>query len=812
VAIKPGEKAPIGDSWGLVRPTERSLGETFTRFPDAGLGLLLGPKGGIIDIECDGPEGEESLAKLLGDEMLSTFGWSSARGPHHIFRHDPRLARYGKSIIKLPELPGLEIRIGGSGKQLQSNCPPTVGTDGKPREWNGTWVIADLPEAFFVFLDDALARPKREPVARATTPTAPSTRDSHAAKALDEECQSVALAIDGAQNDTLNKAAYNLGQLVGAGSLERSEVERRLLDAAAGYIAKDGERAARATIQSGLNTGQGQPRDLSHLDTNCNGRTERREGGTVTGPPPWPPLRVSKAPRPLPFPVEVFPPRLQAYCREVAKAKLAPLDFAGASMLAVAGAAIGQSVNIEVKRDWTEAPLVFVVIVAPPGKTKSPVTRAVAKPLTEIDRRLREESAKAHEAWVDRKKAHDKDDSAPLPGPEPRRRRAIVKDVTRESLATILADNPRGVLCDPDEASGWIASFNEYKAKGGSDREFWLSIWGSASISVDRKGGRESTYVAFPFAALVGGLPPVKLDKLTDERSQSDGLLDRILFTYPDVFPPQHWTEAELSEEAEKDWSNAIAKLFDTPMYIKDDRELPYLANFTPEAKQAWVDWFNAHADEMDGLEFSSRQSGAWSKMRAHAARFALILTRLFWACDPPAVIAPAQSPWETNIGGERCISHSIGVTHVEGAIKLATYYKSHLLCVAHQMTGGIGDAAAEVIVDWIKRKKLSTFREADVGVDLRKLRDQPKALEQGLAKLLDFGVIRRRQETHDPSRRGPKPTTAYDVHPDLQQAPGITSNSGNSDNSPIENPPEGNSGINGNSWRSQGNQQPPDR
>ena len=231
VAIKPGGKAPIGESWGSTRPTERSIRETFKRFPKAGVGLLLCPEAGIIDIECDGPEGEASLAKLMGGEILLTLGWSSTRGPHHVFRYDARLARYGKSIIKLPELPGLEIRIGGNGKQLQSNCPPTIGTDGKPREWNGSWIVADLPEGAFTFLDAALAKPKGKAGVATREPwemTVTAARDAYATKALDDECQAVALAPDGEQNGTLNTAAFNLGQFVGAGVLDRSEVERRL--------------------------------------------------------------------------------------------------------------------------------------------------------------------------------------------------------------------------------------------------------------------------------------------------------------------------------------------------------------------------------------------------------------------------------------------------------------------------------------------------------------------------------------------------------------------------------------------------------
>src|SRR5262249_25639754 len=163
-----------------------------------------------------------------------------------------------------------------------------------------------------------------------------------------------------------------------------------------------------------------------------------------------------------------------------------------------AGAAIGQSANIQVKRGWHEAPLLYMIITAPPGKAKTPAINRVVKPLTEIDRGLREKSARARQEWEEGKNGRSKEDfvtpigeelpelseatQAPPPVQEPPQLRAIVRDITRESLVIILKENPRGVLCDPDEASGWVASFNEYKGKGGSDRQFWLSIWGCKSV------------------------------------------------------------------------------------------------------------------------------------------------------------------------------------------------------------------------------------------------------------------------------------------------------------------------------------------
>jgi hypothetical protein len=250
---------------------------------------MLGPEAGIVDIECDGPEGERSYAKFMCDVDPLTMGWSSARGPHRIFRYDPRLERYRKRIIKVPDLPGLEVRIGGNGKQLQSCCPPTPGTDGRPREWNGTWTIADLAESVFVYLDEFTSRPAKptpgppKPPLDPASPFVPSAGtgrgDAYALTALRDECQAVAHAPVGQRNETLNRSAFAVGQLVGAGALERSLVEQVLLDAAraCGLL----EHEAAATIQSGLTAGHQQPRDLSDVGSQRTGAPR----GTATAAP-----------------------------------------------------------------------------------------------------------------------------------------------------------------------------------------------------------------------------------------------------------------------------------------------------------------------------------------------------------------------------------------------------------------------------------------------------------------------------------------------------------------------------------------------
>ena len=89
-----------------------------------------------------------------------------------------------------------------------------------------------------------------------------SDPDAYARSAFEAEC-AVAASTSHGRNDQLNRSAYAVGQLVGAGKIDRSEAEHGLFEAAqaSGYVAKDGAPAARSTIKSGLDQGMHSPRE-----------------------------------------------------------------------------------------------------------------------------------------------------------------------------------------------------------------------------------------------------------------------------------------------------------------------------------------------------------------------------------------------------------------------------------------------------------------------------------------------------------------------------------------------------------------------
>jgi hypothetical protein len=118
--------------------------------PCANVGVMMGPLGGIIDVEFDDEEGRKTAAELLADGCF-TPTWTSKRSVHRLFRFDKKFA--GATVTKRR---GLEFRIGAS-KACQSVFPPSVHPSGKQYQWleglsHHDVPVADLPHSLIELL------------------------------------------------------------------------------------------------------------------------------------------------------------------------------------------------------------------------------------------------------------------------------------------------------------------------------------------------------------------------------------------------------------------------------------------------------------------------------------------------------------------------------------------------------------------------------------------------------------------------------------------------------------------------------------
>jgi len=132
-------------------------------------------------------------------------------------------------------------------------APPSVHPSGELYHW-GSGPSTPIPPVPHWLLKRL--RPPVPPGRRSAVQGAPVGRYGRAA--MRSEAQALARCVEGERNDRLNRAAFQLGQVVAAGHLDAGTVDRVLMDVALAIGL--GEQEAEATIASGLRAGQASPR------------------------------------------------------------------------------------------------------------------------------------------------------------------------------------------------------------------------------------------------------------------------------------------------------------------------------------------------------------------------------------------------------------------------------------------------------------------------------------------------------------------------------------------------------------------------
>lgn len=225
------------------------------RWPDANVGVLTGT---IVVLDVDGPDGAQALRELqLAHAPLPpTRCATTARGAHLYFCADTHLLSCSAAQLG----PGLDVRARGG----YVIAPPSRHATGHRYRWANTHALAPLPPWLAGLLTPS---EPDEPAPRALPRAANAPGQDRAARylqaALDREIAELVRAPVGTRNTTLNRAAFRLGQLVGAGLGDPGQLTTHLL--AAARTAGLGEREALATIASGLTAGQAHPRRLADV-------------------------------------------------------------------------------------------------------------------------------------------------------------------------------------------------------------------------------------------------------------------------------------------------------------------------------------------------------------------------------------------------------------------------------------------------------------------------------------------------------------------------------------------------------------------
>lgn len=164
-----GKHPAGGEGWHLqATGDEEEIASWFDTGTPVNVGLLLGPKSGVIDVELDGDDAKAAWNELgLGEIWTPTY--QAGRGPHRLFRWSEDLP-----AVAVKKIMGIEVRIGNDGRAAQSVIPPSRHHTGVQYGWveglsPDDVELAPLPEKLVNLLwnDDGTGRrlTRREPAA-----------------------------------------------------------------------------------------------------------------------------------------------------------------------------------------------------------------------------------------------------------------------------------------------------------------------------------------------------------------------------------------------------------------------------------------------------------------------------------------------------------------------------------------------------------------------------------------------------------------------------------------------------------------------
>lgn len=409
---------------------------------------------------------------------------------------------------------------------------------------------------------------------------------------------------------------------------------------------------------------------------------------------------------------DAFPPEIEAYIIAQSRSIGVPPEMIAIPMLVMAGSTIGNRLYLTLKRGWNELPTLWAAVVSPPGTAKTPATLAAQWAINALQKELVEQykSDNAdYEAELERWAEQPKGKRGPKPV-KPRLKHIYTSDATIEALVSILSET-QGVAFLVDELLSWMMRFDAYRGGKGGDRQQWLSLWSGSPVKKDRSGA-DTVYVAHPVASIWGGIQPDMMRKLHDPEGGRDGLVERVLLTYPDV-RPSRWTDDDVDPQLLDPVKDVYRRLHN--IGSPDHR---FGVNLSREAKAVFTAWYNEVQDQVEATNGLRR--GFLSKMPSQVARIALILNT-FWNLDDPQKLVSERRMLDAIAIGEYFIAQLDRVLPLIGDSS-----RDHHTGLAGRIMRILKREATEETEGWVRRsvitKRLGNVQADDLTLKLEEL------------------------------------------------------------------------------------------
>jgi hypothetical protein len=329
----------------------------------------------------------------------------------------------------------------------------------------------------------------------------------------------------------------------------------------------------------------------------------------------------------LNFPLEIYPESIQNYIMQCSNTLDSSIDYMGCSVLWLISISIGNSMQIEVKRGWTEIATVWLAIVGKAGIGKTPSISNIIFPLEKINNKEISNYIKDFEKFEHFSGLSKKEQEEYPEVKKPIKKQFIANDITIEALVDLHQQSDNSVGVFKDELAGWFKDMNKYKP--GSDLEFWLSSWSGKAVNLNRLT-RAGSYVAHPLIPVLGGIQPSIFNSFYTEDNKDNGFMDRMLLSYPDL-KVEKYNENEMDYSTIQWYKDTIISFYEIikNRIVKRDDDNKIIAHtcvFSEEAKIEWQRIFNEITEIQNSDAENEYMKSMLPKQKSYIPRFALLI------------------------------------------------------------------------------------------------------------------------------------------------------------------------------------------
>ncbi len=326
------------------------------------------------------------------------------------------------------------------------------------------------------------------------------------------------------------------------------------------------------------------------------------------------------------FPLDIQHPVIQRLITEPAESLQECIDGPAFAFLMLCACALGRSFNLRLKNDWLVAPNLYGCLLTEPGNGKSPLLDIYFARILELSMKNAKEWQQLNNLYRRQVKVFEKaatksgkqnEQLSVEPPVAPPNKQFIVDDVTLYALAKLLNDNPRGLAQLNDELSGSFDTFaHETKVRAKYNSAYSCKPW------ILNRGKEDAYFVPVACLSLFGFIQPSELSKVA-QFFRNDGFLDRFLFATLEGSGPDLWNGKSVSPEVMDILKNLTDTLLEFSMAeAPDGSKVPNIVDITPEAHEAYVNWFNKVS--LEG--WASSYPGRYRKFKEQAAKIILNL------------------------------------------------------------------------------------------------------------------------------------------------------------------------------------------